>query len=330
MATLFIDYQQLVMRAYERKKVNNELPHGLVEPAPARLKEECTKRCTQALTRRDERVIRDFCGDLNESKSCYVLLERCETDKFKPLVNYLKGKSENTDRKNIELLAWLIDFSGRPWEIGKSYSNDDDINEEPAPNGIGPATRELLTASDDPANPPAAGSDKPDLEPVIPGNPIILTEIESLKGKESAGVITAETGEQKKLKVKSTKRLTVAIMLSLALGTGSMWWWNRTAAPGGNCMYWHEDHYEAIACDQKVPNAMVIALDTIRLKNFRKLTRPDTITYKAIGRVWYSKIGGKLEYYTSGGEHPVIFGRQLKPITVYIIDKYILSGMITK
>lgn len=328
MATLFIDYQQLVMQAYERKKLNNGLPHGLVEPAPGKLKEECTKRCTQGLSKRDERVIRDFCGDLNESKSCNVLLERCDTDKFRPLVNYLKGKSENTDRKNIELLAWLIDFSGRPWEMGKEYSGDDDTNRNEGITKVNPATEGAETTPGSQVKVVEIVVAKGDYQsvkaPEIPEIPIMLTGLDGVIDNGSVDVKSDET----KLKGRFTKRLAAAVMLSLALGIGGMWWWmdnNQDWVLHGGCMYWHEDHYEPVKCDQKIPNAMVIALDVTKLKKFRKITRPDTITYGAIGKVWYSKIGGEIEYYTSGGAHPVVFNRKLRPITIYIIDKYILS-----
>lgn len=324
MATHFIDYQQLVMEAYERKKLNNTLPHGLMHISPAKLKDECLKRCTIDVNRRDESVIRDFCGDLNESRNCHTMIQRCERDKFKPLVNYLKGISESTDEKNIELLAWLIDFSDRPWEMGKV------ISDNPSLNADGPVIGEHVAASDSQAAPPATGIYKSADNPVIPGNPVSPTWIDGSEENESEPVKTAENSTPPKRNGKFTKPLAAAIMLSLILGTGSMWWWNDRNPPlvSGSCMYWHEDHYEPIACNLKIPNARVIALDTMKLKNFRKITRPDTITYQAIGRVWYSKIDGKIEYFTSGGEHPVVFDRQLKPISVHIIKVHILPGMI--
>lgn len=324
MATYFPDYQQLVMQAYERKKANNTLPHGLMHLTPGKLKDECVKRCTRDVNRRDEKIIRDFCGDLNESKSCHAIMQRCDTDKFRPLVNYLKRKSESTDEKNIELLAWLIDFSGRPWEMGKTISGDEDKG--PALNDASTLTENQAAASNSPASP----SYKQTESEIIPENPAIPVLMDSSTEKKGAGVKVAEASGQKKLRGRSTKTLAAAVILSLALGTGGMWWWKDKPGSGGNCMYWLEDHYESIACNQKIPNARIIALDTLKLKNFRKITRPDTITYQAIGKVWYSKINGKLEYYTSRGEHPVVFDHQLKPITIYIIDKYIRSGMITK
>ncbi len=64
----------------------------------------------------------------------------------------------------------------------------------------------------------------------------------------------------------------------------------------GGCMYWAGDHYQPVPCNQKVPNTLVVALDTLLIKNFRKITQPDTITNRAIGLVWYSKINNKVEF----------------------------------
>ncbi|MBS0027336.1 hypothetical protein ACTJJ0_12030 [Chitinophaga sp. 22321] len=331
MGTHFIDYQQMIMQAYERKKLNNTLPHGLKHLTPANLKEECLKRCTKEVSRRDEKAIRDFCVDLKEAKDCHAIIQRCHTDKFRPLVNYLKGKSGKPDGKNIELLAWLIDFPGRPWELRKEISADEEVKEEPSLDGISQVTEAPVSAADAPENPPATGIDKPAGEPGIPEIPKIPLGLFGPVGKESEGVKPVEIVKQEeKLKGKSAKILAAAVMLSLVLGTGGMWWWkDKNQTPrSGYCMYWQEDHFEPVACNQKVSNARVIALDTMRLKNLRKITRPDTISYLAVGKVWYLKIDGKLEFYTSGGEHPVIFGRELRPITFYIIDKYIRSGMI--
>lgn len=322
MATLFIDYQQLVKQAYEQQKENNTLPHGLMYLTPGKLKEECVKKCTAEVSRKDEKVIRDFCGDLNASKNCQVIFQRCEADKFRPLVNYLKGKSDNTDEKNIELLAWLIDFPGRPWEMGKTISNDDGTKDGVVLEDTCPATGIPAARFGFLAMPPATTGDKPAGIPEIPENPIIPTPAEDIPGKPSAGIKGAEASISKKSARKSTKTLAAAVMVSLVLGTGGMWWWKDRLGSGG-CMYWKEDHYEPVACDQKIPYTTVIALDAEKLKHFRKITRPDTITYQAVGKVWYAKIKGKMEYYTWAGEHPEVSGYQLKKLTPYIIDVHI-------
>lgn len=89
------------------------------------------------------------------------------------------------------------------------------------------------------------------------------------------------------------------------------------------CMYWTGDHYEAVSCDAKIFNRNILALDTLKMAHFRRITKPDTITKKALGWVWYSKIGGKLEYYTSDGVHPLHTDKELKKLTGYMIDKHI-------
>jgi hypothetical protein len=50
--------------------------------------------------------------------------------------------------------------------------------------------------------------------------------------------------------------------------------------------------------------------------------RPDTLTQRALGHVWYSKIDGLVEFYTAGGIHPVHRERRLRPLTAYILQKY--------
>jgi hypothetical protein len=88
-------------------------------------------------------------------------------------------------------------------------------------------------------------------------------------------------------------------------------------------MYWAGDHYEQVSCNQKLGDTMVIALDTFKLRHFKKITRPDTITGYSLGRVWYIKMDGRVEFYTADGHHPIQQQRRLKPLSDYIIFKYI-------
>lgn len=319
MVTLFIDYQQLVMQAYEGKKRNNTLPNGLMHLTPAKLKNECKMRCAQPLNRRDQKTIRAFCGEPDESKTLQAIIKHCETDKFRPLVNFLKGKSEKTDEKNIELLAWLIDFPDRPWEFNKSYPGE--FAESPGTNEPEPESEKAIMESSHEAHQPSKTINAPAKDPAILEIPMAFTEMAGTDNK---------TGPHEKKRGRFTKSLAAAALISLALGTAATWWWkdtNHQQHLSGGCMYWKEDHYEPVACNEKVADVMVIALDSVKLKNFRRIMRPDTITYQSLGKVWYSKIDGKFEYYTSPGDHPVVFGRKLKPITIYIIDKYILSDV---
>lgn len=91
------------------------------------------------------------------------------------------------------------------------------------------------------------------------------------------------------------------------------------------CMYWADDHYETIGCqDESLQNVQIIALNKYKLENFKRITQPDTLTYFAINKVWYTKITkDSLVFFTGAGQHPIHKQKNLKPITRYIIDKYI-------
>lgn len=93
--------------------------------------------------------------------------------------------------------------------------------------------------------------------------------------------------------------------------------------PGNQCMYWAGDHYEAIDCNKQVFGVQSIALDTIKLNHFKKITKPDTMTTYSIGKVWYIKGDGpKPECFTADGMHPLHPGRDLRPLTLTILRKY--------
>lgn len=94
-----------------------------------------------------------------------------------------------------------------------------------------------------------------------------------------------------------------------------------------DCMQWNGDHYEKVICEEKVQGIGSInkasVFDSSQF-NLQKIEVCDTTTFfvgdKAV--VWYCKVNGKPEYFTSHGCHPVT-GKPLKPITDYIIKKYI-------
>lgn len=112
----------------------------------------------------------------------------------------------------------------------------------------------------------------------------------------------------------------IAWPLALVMSAGISYF----ALKKDQCMYWAGDHYERVACDDNRSGLSIIAADEAMIRNFKKITRPDTLTLKDINRVFYGKIGGEFEYFTAGGFHPVHLSRGLKPLTEYIIEKHIV------
>ncbi|WP_234111290.1 hypothetical protein [Chryseobacterium sp. R2A-55] len=92
------------------------------------------------------------------------------------------------------------------------------------------------------------------------------------------------------------------------------------------CMYWQNDHYEPAFCDEKISGQQLVAANEDMLRLFRKINAPDTLTVaNAIGNVWYDKSDKKVEFFTHYGLNPRT-GKTLKPVTPYIIGKYVVNS----
>lgn len=93
------------------------------------------------------------------------------------------------------------------------------------------------------------------------------------------------------------------------------------------CMYWEKSRYEKIDCSEKIhPQTSVLPYDAQLFKYFFKIEPTDTTTYFKTGKavVWYAKTEGEIEFFSTQGNHPKT-GKQLKPITPYIVQKYVVA-----
>ncbi len=88
------------------------------------------------------------------------------------------------------------------------------------------------------------------------------------------------------------------------------------------CMYWDKVEYKITDCEDDRPNLDLTPADDYLIKYFKKITRKDTLTVEnAVGKTWYSKYNGVVEFFTLDGEDPDN-GRELRASTGYIIEKY--------
>jgi len=293
---MYIDYQSLVLKDYQEKKAGNALSPRLESPSPAKIKEECIAVCEERYRAKDEQVLRTFFGKKDDLAGYIQAIKKHDNDKFKPLVNYLRGMVANTDRKNIELLAWLINFEPRPFQQGKKYDTA----------GTAPVDEEERERE-------------------------VVTEI--MKGnRENVGVMRMFQHAPGKQKPGSKNRAIIILAFLIMFISGGFYWLLKDKAPKivltgkESCMYWAEDHYEPVSCNQKFKDTLIVALDSVRLRQFKKITQPDTITARAKGHVWYVKVDNGIEFYTSDGYHPIYHQKRLRPVTDYIIYKYIRSN----
>ncbi len=210
-------------------------------------------------------------------------IENYGIGKLKSVISFLKGEKNSENRNRIELAAILVDFTPRPFY--SYFSNEG---------------KEL----------------KIEEEP-----------LQDMKGKKEDEVLSlvSEVGNEiKTLPVKSIlnrhKKVLTKVALLCSLGIGVV-----TLLPKKECMQWNTNHYEVVDCstessgflDPRIPinkdRLDLKKLDPKTIKNYFENGQP---------RVWYAKIDDKIELFNQPGLHPTT-GKTLKPITRYIINKYL-------
>ncbi len=116
----------------------------------------------------------------------------------------------------------------------------------------------------------------------------------------------------------SGKLKTLLIVSSMAFIGGISY----TAIQQKECLEWKVDHYEKVDCLNELPNPL---LTDVAVDIFKKVPVNCTTIFFKYGKptIWYGKSStGKMEYFNSRGLHPETM-KELKPITKYIIHKYV-------
>jgi hypothetical protein len=288
---MFEEYQSEVLLTYGQQRTAGALALNLAHPTPAKLKKECTLVFDRRYVRKDEKALSSFFGQQPDSEGYRLSIKKCEVDTFRPLNYFLKGEIIKTNEKNIELLAWLIDFQPRPYTAWL----------------------------DAPGH--KAGNTNPHEKIAAPEEPVSVY----------AGLLLEKIGAPVKTVAARPVRNAGIALLILALATGAAYLlWPKPVTKGGlpvvrdavHCMYWTGDHYALIPCDQRYGDALIVPLDTFKLAHFRMITDTGRITLQSVGHVWYFKTGKSLACFTGGGAYPIDTNRRLRPITAYMIHKY--------
>lgn len=110
------EYRAAVLNDYKLRKAANGLRHNLLHPTPGNLKDEAIYVCTSRFKRSDEHILIEFFEIQKDQCEYVAAINKIDIDYFRPLLYYLRGRTENPDIKHIELLAWLTDFEARPYQ----------------------------------------------------------------------------------------------------------------------------------------------------------------------------------------------------------------------
>lgn len=279
------EYKKLVLADFDQKILTGQLPSELIFPTPGNLKSESVKICERRFNFKDEILLSSFFNKREDAYAYRQAIFNGGADVFKPLTNFLKDRSINTGPKNIDLLAWLIDFQPRPYNPGLIVPNK---THEKIPNfSISQAVADNLDSEAD-SVPPAQSFEKP---------------------------------------LARRKNVIIACVLLMVFALTSYFVIDRsrTNVITGHegCMFWQDSHYQPIDCNRKFLRPQLYPINHKLVNEFRRITLPDTLTMRSIGKVWYAKFRGRVEFYTQGGAHPVDTNKRLLPVSDHILKKYV-------
>ncbi len=279
-------YKKSVKAKYEEAKTG-EFSGFLLKPSPAELKNLCLVLFDKGCNKLDQEIVDRFFG-IDDKSSKRKQIENFDVDKLRPISNFLKGRTETTRPINLDLIAVLVDFNPRPYR--KFVSGD----KEELTEDLG--TKEILKKED-------------------------RVEVEDNKKK----VIFEELNKKSVSKKIAFAAIPLFVFGAAGFGVKTIFFRDK------DCMVWVNNHYEAAEYDVVKNAADAIPYNQGILDNFKKITVCDTTTFfknedTDHPLVWYGKAPDKkeYEYFNQPGLHPET-GKTLKPITKYIIVKYILK-----
>ncbi len=353
------EYQDLVLATYRDMKDSGELSFHLLNPTPAKIKRECLKIYNSNRYHSLDDDILSLFFDVDKLKSDFhEILLTVDPDLFRPLINHINEKTVRTDEKNIELLAWLIDFKPRPSlvyyknlrertklveELGKKTvgieTDEIEQNGDKEEADIALNTKENENSREFKTIPnlqdlnetidEAENKNEPIFKPTTP--PIVVIPIKTGDVKINGGNTEPPPTIPKKPEYVphfSPHYITISCIILLFVGTTSFAYWERrkptvnTASEGEKFMYWDGDHYEPIKDEKQNVGSAIIPLNAQKLTRQRKINLPDTLTSYSIGKVWYKGYGKGHEFFTDSGAYPQDLQRVLKPLTNNILTKY--------
>lgn len=278
------DYVVVLKQKYELAK-NGIYGGFLLEPSSAQLRELCLLVFDKGLKKKDEEVFANFFKP-KEEKGLRKSIENVDVEKLRTVCNFLKGISKKTNLLILNLIAVLVDYEIRPFSQFISNHKVEDVN--------------INNTNTD--------------------------EIDNEVGIEN------EQPKEIILEISSTKNLFKKHIGIGALGLLGIFTIGYTTKdilfPEKQCMQWENDHFEMVDCSTKIntigsfTEIKPYKVEEFNLKRiFPNKSTPFFLNGKPL--VWYSKIDSvTINYYNNYGFDPKT-GKPLKPITEYIIEKYI-------
>lgn len=262
----------------------------LLQPSRAKLRDLCFEIFKENPSPSDLICFRAFLGFEFHPDNLRKL--KTATDKFRPIETFFKGETDLNDLESVNMAAILVNFSPRPFLKFLKFENTEAISVEVT-------TEELKENQTD--------------QYTVYETPPLKTENQTVA---------------KPIFYKSAAfRKPVYWMIPLFLAV--ILFYGYRAINPKECMQWNGDHYEIVHCKSTQMgflSANEISPINNQLISLRKINVCDTTTFfkNEKPQVWYCKKDKKVEFFNGPGFHPES-GKALKPITDYMINKYVLK-----
>lgn len=319
------DYKQEVILAYKKRKDAGTLPRNLQYHTAASLRKECLAVFYKRYSEKDAETFKSlYSEERNSAEEYFNKIKTTSADKFKPLDNFLKGNTTDTKDNNIELLAWLIDFQPRPHVEADIYEL---VKTEWESSGNKPqelSGKELPVSEPEEKTPGIVGIIREEFPELVSIQPI-----NGLLGGNPPE--NSQAGNNGKFNIpRKFNKAVLSFFAAFVIVGASYFFYDKS----NQCMYWNGDEYQTVACDQKIEGANILPEDPLRLKQLKRIKNVSEITRGDIGKVYYSKVNGKVEFYTADGvvdvdtnsiENPTDSRKRLLPLSEHIYREYIES-----
>lgn len=286
-------YKKAVRLKYELEK-KGDYSSFLITPSRARLRDLCKELFKDNSNVDDLKSFRLFFGFECNLEGLNKL--RGETDKFRPIENFLKGETDIAAIEGINIAAVLVDYKPRPFKKYVKQQSDLNTNDD------------VLTEEE--------GSKKEEIGVFVAVDPI-NEEKSPEKEKKRRGFF---------FWLERNKLATLFLIIAALLGGFSL---SRYVFAEKQCMQWQNDRYVVVDCLDKTSNPLAIEIRPVKeeLLNFSRVEVCDSTTFfKKNGDplVWYCKVNGKPEFFNSLGDgyHPETRST-LRPVSNHIIEKYV-------
>ncbi|OAB25198.1 hypothetical protein FBFR_16090 [Flavobacterium fryxellicola] len=284
------DYKAAIQLKYEIEKMGRHSSF-LLNPSRAKLRKLCAE-----LFKNDVNVddLKNFSAffQFDFVPNCSTKLKD-QTDRFRPIETFFKGETDLTDIEAVNIAAILVSFNPRPY---LKFSKTESLKKEFSLIGSPKSTVVHQVTVED--------------KMAINDN------------MENNGIIQPSFLVKKRMRFLQTQQIIPAMLLILILGGFAYWF-----LPKKTCMQWQKDHYEVVVCETEevgIVNLYSKLPVNESMLNFKKIEVSDTTTFFKHNKpiLWYCKNGNHLDFFNGPGFHPEN-EKTLKPITQYMIDKYV-------